>query len=194
MEEENAQDAVLWIRSLPSTSSEGTRQDAASTANPTDLAERISFMGLWNVVKQLVAPDPLAAQIWNCDPLVVVDEDDVVAFAGRTRIECQPLADGRFNLSSENGRDGWLPELVEAERIATPEMVQLEAMAEYDVLTRGKRRGAAFLGKDPDGNEFTWYINSAADAYLTGHSEAEENEEPPADPDDPVPAPPTSAS
>jgi hypothetical protein len=128
-------------------------------------------------LKRAVFPDPLAPEIWDCDPLVVVGEDDEVAYAGRTRIQVQPLGGDRYNLESEEGRDGRLPELIDAERVVIPEMIQLDSMIEYDVLTRGKRRGATFRGRDKEGAEFTWYINSAADAFLT-QQRAADTEEP----------------
>jgi hypothetical protein len=124
-------------------------------------------MGAWQLIRQLIRPDPMASELWDCDPLVVVDENDEIAFAARARVECRPLSNGRFHLTSENGRDDWLPKLVEAERFVPLNVLQTESMIGYDLMTRGRRRGAAFRGKDAEGLEFTWYINDAADQYVS---------------------------
>jgi hypothetical protein len=123
-------------------------------------------MRFFEVLKHAISPDPLDPQIWDCKPLVVVDDEDVVAYAGHTRVEVKPLPDGRFDLDAEDEREGWAPRLVAAERVVLPEMVQVESLVETETYWRGKRRGAAFQGKDDEGIEFTWYIGGAADVYL----------------------------
>lgn len=123
-------------------------------------------MGVWQLIRQLIRPDPMASELWDCDPLVVVDEQEEITFAARAKVECRPLGRGMFHLVSEEGRDERLPELVQAERFVPPNILQTESMIGYDMMTRGRRRGAAFRGKDPKGHEFTWYINEAADQYV----------------------------
>ena len=123
-------------------------------------------MGVWEVIRQIFKPDPMAPEEWDCDPLVVVDEEEQIAFAGRASIECRPLERGRYHLISDHGRDGWTPELVEAERYVPSSIIQTDSMIGYDLMTRGRRRGAAFRGRDKEGLEFTWYINDAADQYV----------------------------
>ncbi len=122
----------------------------------------------------LLNDDPLETQIWHCDPLVVVDDDGVLAYSERTRVEFEPTGQpeplGQAKVL-DHPRDGWLPTMTVLSRLV------LAPMPIY-IARRGWRDGITLRGYDEEGFWFTWNVNGAADEYLVNQSrpdpEAEE--------------------
>jgi hypothetical protein len=111
-------------------------------------------------IKEKMHQGPLEERVWDCDPLLVIDDtDDSIAFEGRTNVTVDPHPDGTADLVAEKNRDGWHPTLVNA---------RVGSSGGGSVLG-GTRNGIWCRGADREGNIFTWYIDGAADAYGEQH-------------------------
>ena len=106
----------------------------------------------------VVAMSRDAVQVWDCDPLVVVDDDGELALSDRCDVEFTPgPSDGNTGRAvAQRSRDGWTPTLNVASRID-----------DYSDFRLGQRAGFTLRGADDEGYGFTWYVNRAAVRYLT---------------------------
>ncbi len=109
--------------------------------------------------------DGVESQIWDCDPLVIVDSDEKVAFAGRCKMEFSP-SDGR----EEQGRLCVLNVLVEGRQlsmVAEGRLLEDESpLPQLPPFAMRLRAGRTYWGEDEEGSEFTWYVNGDAERYL----------------------------
>jgi hypothetical protein len=104
--------------------------------------------------RQLAHLNPLQEFIWECNPLLVINDQDEIAFYGTTNVAVTPHAGPTAALVAEADRDGWRPALVNA---------QVEA-GDYGVDE--VRQGYICSGHDSEGLLFTWYIDGAAESYF----------------------------
>jgi hypothetical protein len=125
-------------------------------------------MSLWDLIdeiKDLLHADPLRERTWICEPLLVIDEDDQVAYLGNTTVQVKPLSDTVADLRADGNRDGWHPSLIRA----SVEIVRLKGTHMVYARPGAFRGGLCCKGCDIDGNAFTWYINGAAEHYSNWH-------------------------
>jgi len=122
--------------------------------------------------------NPTDPQIWHCAPLVVVHPADGVVYAQSTDVEFRP-----DDASCRTGQaraltpapNGWCPEMRVSQRI--------DEMVEPSVSMRA-RGGATLFGDDEEGFSFAWYIDRAADRFITqGSGERESRVTSPLTPD-----------
>lgn len=114
-------------------------------------------------LRKLFRPStPDSIQVWHCDPLVIVDDEGQVAFAGPAEVEYHPL-DGAESIGSAAvttpTSDGWAPRLKVTSRADRFDRVP-------DVRL-GMRSGFTLYGEDEEGIGFAWHVDGAADLFLT---------------------------
>ena len=118
-------------------------------------------MSFFKDVLHNVFPSKDDVQIWDCDPLLVVDEHGAVAFSKRTKVEWHPSDGGQGHLYCLTDRDDWKPDLEIEHKLVINAQVR---PAQGGI---GSRPGVTLFGHDEAGKGYTWYINGAADEYLT---------------------------
>ena len=107
----------------------------------------------------IVATPRDSVQVWDCDPLVVVDDDGSLAFSGRCDVEFSPGPENGVSgrAEAQRSREGWTPTLNVVSRIDDPVID----------MRMGQRGGFTLRGADDEGYGFRWYVNRAAVRYLT---------------------------
>ena len=121
-------------------------------------------MRLWEFLKseieqfkELVDHSATVERVWDCEPLLVIDDKGEVVFAGSTDVDVHPHRDGTADLLAHAKINGWQPSLVAA---------KLSVQASTGTVLGGgmsHRGGLICTGHDPEGNGFTWYINGSAE-------------------------------
>lgn len=125
-------------------------------------------MKLWEIIqnefglfKNVVVSDPYQERTWSCEPLLVIDEDDEVAFLGNTEVQVKPRGTHTADLVAAGDKDGWHPSLI----AASVEVVTLKGTTAIAGRPGEFRGGLCCKGIDAEGIAFTWYINGAAEDY-----------------------------
>jgi hypothetical protein len=104
------------------------------------------------------SPGSREVLIWHCRPLLVIDQDGLIAFAGDADVEfTREVGDAvRGHAKSEVASpEGWFPEMDVLSEIVPPNDFRL-----------GRRDGKIVFGRDAEGFEFTWYIDGQATQML----------------------------
>ena len=103
---------------------------------------------------------PLDVQVWDCVPMIVVKEHEKVEYAHPTKVEFTPFPpDNAFighAIALTPGSDGVHPELSVSTRQYIDNPIEL-----------AKRQGIILMGIDQNNETVEWYINGAADRFLT---------------------------
>ena len=122
-------------------------------------------MRLWEFIKseveefkEVIHRSPTADRTWDCEPLLVINDEHEVAFVGHANVDVHPYGDGTADLIAHENRDGWQPSLVRAKVRA--EVFRTSTLGGVTLPSRG---GLICMGADKDGNEFIWYINGSAE-------------------------------
>lgn len=107
-----------------------------------------------------LAVDPGDVQIWECNPLLILDANGVVVFAQATKLEFTPILEDPsivgHAVSSDAGALAALPEIA----VATRQYID-------NPIEMSRRQGIILQGADQSGSQVTWLINGAADRFLT---------------------------
>ena len=103
---------------------------------------------------------PLDVQIWDCNPLLILKADENVAYAQPTKIEFTPFDETSPTIGHAialvPGKDGVCPEI----SITTRQYIDNQ-------IEMAKRQGIVLLGTDQNGETIEWFINGAADRFMT---------------------------
>jgi hypothetical protein len=109
---------------------------------------------------QSVGESSEEVQVWHCDPLVVFQPEDGIVYAKRSEVEFTPDLGG-FGAAKATTSTvaGWQPEITITDWHDLPNT----SIAPYKL-----RPGRILFGHDSEGIDFVWYIDRAADEFLTG--------------------------
>ena len=110
----------------------------------------------------LITTKKTDVQVWDCDPLVVVGANDEVAYARHTKIEFTPVESESIiahAVAIPPASDGTRPEIV----VISRQYIDMPA----DGFALSRRQGIILGGTDQYDLPVTWYINGAADHFLT---------------------------
>lgn len=108
------------------------------------------------------SPSPNFVEVWQCDPLLVVDENEEILYNARTDVEftaddASGMQGGALALRPDaSGFQPWLS--VDGHLAASPTIRNLYA---------GQREGFTVFGHDEEGRQFTWYIGQAAVEFIS---------------------------
>ncbi len=107
-----------------------------------------------------LATAPLDVQIWDCVPLVVEGAPGQILYGQTTQIEFTPFGEQAslvgHAIALKANDLGVVPEISIDMRQYIDNPIEL-----------GRRQGIILSGSDAAGVSVTWYINGAADRYLT---------------------------
>ena len=107
-------------------------------------------------LKQALHLDPLEERTWECDPLLVADENGAVIFFGHTNVAVKPHPDGTADLLADEYQRGRRPRLVNA---------HIECFSTRSSTQGRTRNGLRCKGCDEEGRAFVWHINGAAYSF-----------------------------
>jgi len=103
--------------------------------------------------------DPNDVQIWECEPLLILDAENKVVFGQATKLEFTPIDDKSIvghAVALDAGNLGVRPEIA----IATRQYID-------NPIEMSRRQGIILQGTDQFESPVMWLINGAADRYLT---------------------------
>jgi hypothetical protein len=104
--------------------------------------------------------EPTSTVTYDCDPLIIVDDQDNVLYSGRIDVDFTP-----------SSPDGWQGEAVVAEADTAGWQPRLQVQQRIDNRVNPdphvrERGGLTWVGIDENGNVMTWYVGRAADTYV----------------------------
>ena len=105
-------------------------------------------------------------EIWDCQPLVIADADNVIYFADNAKIEFTPPSKGSQNAGS----------VIFDTDLVEPKVrsLSVELIEYYDSpQMMFRRQGMVLKGSNPDGFTMIWYIGGAADRFMTDPTEGD---------------------
>jgi hypothetical protein len=127
-----------------------------------------------DALKEHLHIDSLEPRTWECETLLVIDDEDQTAFEGKATVEVTPHEDKTADLRCDSDRDGWYPSLRNA---------RIRSFTVGSGYFGGTSDGIVCAGSDDDGNAFVWYINGAADAHVEWQAAGDAKELPPEEPE-----------
>ena len=128
---------------------------------------------MFKKLTELFTHKPGDVEVWTCDPLVVALNGTDITYAQKTNIEFTPkdstdIVGTAIALTPD--AKGVIPEITVVTRLYID--------APSPTPDFGRRQGIVLTGTDPLGEPISWYINGAADHFLTESSiEMEYDEE-----------------
>jgi hypothetical protein len=111
----------------------------------------------------LFTTKPLDVQIWYCDPLLVVIEGDEIKYGLKTKVEFTPFESETIighAIVETPGSDGLRPEIA----IFSRQYIDAPSAAPDGT---SRRQGLILMGNGKGEEPVTWFINGAADQFLT---------------------------
>lgn len=103
---------------------------------------------------------PLDVQVWDCVPLVVADSQGELAYGQETKLEFTPF-------DETANRVGHAIALKPNSKGTQPEIAIDTRQYIDNPIELGRRQGIILTGTNQEGSYVTWYINGAADRFLT---------------------------
>jgi hypothetical protein len=120
---------------------------------------------MFEKLASLFTNNPQDVQVWKCDPLVVTLGSSEVAYAHKTDLEFTPLDSPDLvgkAIAMTPDPEGIRPEITIISRL------YIDAPSPTPRFAR--RQGIVLTGVDQFDEPVTWYVNGAADHFLTESS------------------------
>jgi len=103
---------------------------------------------------------PSDVQVWECNPLLVVNDKNDVVYGKATNLEFTPFESASTTI-------GHAVALTQASDGVSPEIAISTRQYIDNPIEMSRRQGIILQGVDQNGYPVSWYINGAADRFLT---------------------------